>query len=321
MIDRAETAGLGLSFAAHAALLAALSFGLFAAQNRMPVQPQPMDVQFVDEVGLTSAAPTVSTEAPAPSEAPETGPPEEAPPPAAAPAPAEPAPAPPTPTPPAPTPARPAPKPAPAPKPTPAPVPAKPAPARPAPAKPSAAAAAPAPAKAAPAKAAPAARPLGADFLKGVKAEARSEGRNAAATGRRTTGTKLGDDFLKGIAGAREGTARAPTAAVSGAAMAGLGAAIRRQVQPCYDLGALGGTSAMKIVTVLNLRFNRNGTVAAADVIEQTGIDASNRSYARQMADVSRRSVIRCAPLKLPANLYQGGWDDIDMTFTPGAMQ
>jgi outer membrane biosynthesis protein TonB len=302
-------------------LLAALSFGLFAAQNRMPVKSQPMDVQFVDEVGLTAAAPTVSTEAPAPSEAPETGPPEEAPPPPA-PSPAEPAPAPPTPTPPAPAPAKPTPKPAPTPAPSPAPKPSpKPVPAKPAPPTPAAAA----PAKTAPRAARPAApaaaKPLGADFLKGVKAEARGEGRNPAATGKKTTGAKLGDDFLKGIAGAREGTARTPTAAVSGAAMASLGAAIRRQVQPCYDLGALGGTPAMKIVTVLNLRFNRNGTVAAAEVVEQSGVDASNRSYARQMADVSRRSVIRCAPLRLPANLYVGGWDDIEMTFTPGAMQ
>ena len=44
--------------------------------------------------------------------------------------------------------------------------------------------------------------------------------------------------------------------------MNGLGAAIKRQVQPCYELGALGGTPAMSIVTVLHLRFNPDGSVA-----------------------------------------------------------
>jgi hypothetical protein len=31
--------------------------------------------------------------------------------------------------------------------------------------------------------------------------------------------------------------------------------------------------------------------------------------------------VLRCAPVHLPAELYQGGWDDLDFRFTPGQMQ
>jgi len=55
-------------------------------------------------------------------------------------------------------------------------------------------------------------------------------------------------------------------------------------------------------------------------VVEQTGVNAGNRSYAQQMADVSRRAVLRCAPLKLPPELYEGGWEEIEMGFIPGQM-
>ena len=103
--------------------------------------------------------------------------------------------------------------------------------------------------------------------------------------------------------------------------MNGLGAAIRRQVQPCYELGSLDGTAAMQIVTVLRLRFNPDGSVAGTpQVTEQTGVNDGNRSYARQMAELSRRAVLRCAPLKLPSDLYKGGWDDLDIGFKPNQM-
>ena len=79
-MDRAEKTGLGIAFGGHVLLFAALSLGLLAAKpKRLPVADT-MDVQFVDEVGLRSAAPTAAADTPAPSAAPEEGPPEEAPP-------------------------------------------------------------------------------------------------------------------------------------------------------------------------------------------------------------------------------------------------
>ena len=104
--------------------------------------------------------------------------------------------------------------------------------------------------------------------------------------------------------------------------MNGLAAAIKRQVQPCYELGGLGGTPAMQIVTTLRLRYNKDGSVAGnPQLVEQTGINPANRAYAQQIADVARRAVLRCAPVHLPAELYEGGWDDLDFRFTPGQMQ
>ena len=69
-------------------------------------------------------------------------------------------------------------------------------------------------------------------------------------------------------------------------------------------------------------RSNPDGSVAGTpQVVEQKGVDDSNRSYAKQMVEVSRRAVLRCAPLKLPAELYAGGWENITMGFIPGQLQ
>src|SRR3712207_3427502 len=98
-MDRAEATGLGVAVAAHALLLAILSVG-FAGAARKPLLSEPMEVAFVEEVGLESTAPTLSNEAPAPKLAEVEGPvePEAPPPPAPEPIPVpQPAPAPPAP--------------------------------------------------------------------------------------------------------------------------------------------------------------------------------------------------------------------------------
>lgn len=76
-MDRAEAAGLGVATAGHLALLAALTLG-FAA-TRLPVTATaPIEVSFVDEVGLESKAPSPSTVEPAPLAGPQDLPPEPA---------------------------------------------------------------------------------------------------------------------------------------------------------------------------------------------------------------------------------------------------
>jgi outer membrane biosynthesis protein TonB len=289
-LDRADQKGVGLAIVGHLALLAALAIGISRRVPPIHAAPQTMDVQLVDAVGLQSAAPAPATEAPQEQTAPEAGPPEEAPPP-------EPAPAP-TPVPKAvkePVPAPPAPKPVPTPAP------------------------AEKPKKVEPPK--PAAR-LSSNFLKDISSAAKSEAKGASeGKGSRTTGSKLGPDFLKGIAAPSAGKGTTARASITGPAMNGLAAAIKRQVQPCYDLGALGGTPAMQIVTVLQIRFNKDGSVQSAQVTEQTGVDGSNARYKQQMAEVSRAAVLRCSPLKLPVELYAGGWENIEMGFIPRQMQ
>ena len=113
-MDRAEATGLGVAVAGHVALIAALALGLANAVNP-PDVPSAMEVSFVEDMGLVSAAPQPAVEQPAQSMAPEAGPPEEA-----VPAPQ-------------PEPFPPQPRAAPVPEPRPAPRQAAPAPARPAP--------------------------------------------------------------------------------------------------------------------------------------------------------------------------------------------
>jgi outer membrane biosynthesis protein TonB len=290
-MERADRTGLAVAITGHVLLFAALSLSIAKRSPPVNAPAEPMDVQLVDDVGLRSAAPVPATEPPQEMQAPDSGAPQEAPPP-----PPEAAPPPP-------------PKEAP-PKPpektAPSPAPAKPEPAKPAPPKPK-----PAPS-----------REL-SDILKDVKSTAKKEqaGSDAKAKAERAQSAKVGD-LLKGVIGASAGRGENARASVTGAAMNGLAAAIKRQVQPCYELGGLGGTPAMQIVTVLRLRYNPDGSVAGSPLmVEQTGVNAENRAYAQQIAEVARRAVLRCAPVKLPAELYEGGWDDLNFRFTPGQMQ
>lgn len=286
-MDRAEATGFGVAAAGHVALLGVLSLG-FANASRPPLMADPIEVAFVDEVGLKAAVTEASTEDPAEAQAPAAGPPEEA-----APEPVE-APPEPKPTPPPPQPKAAAP--APEPKPQPKERSAKPAPAK-------AEAKKPAPPKAAPAK--PAA----------LKSEA-----NAAGSGKQARASRLGSDLLKGLSDPSAGKAEKPRAAVSSRNMAGLVQAIREQVKPCYVIPT-GGEDSDSIQTVLRLRFRQDGAIATPPTVaEQSGITSSNRGYAKQMADAARRAVLRCAPLKLPPDLYEGGWEDIEFVFNPRAM-
>ena len=141
-LDRAELAGTGAALAFHVALIAALSMSL--AHVASVPEPPSMEVEFVDEVGLTAAAPDQVAVPPPASAAPEIG---EAEPLDTAPAVAPPAPREVT---------------IPSPRPT----------------------AKPAPAKSAPARPAPRASRIGDDFLKGIAdspSTSKSPARPAAA--------------------------------------------------------------------------------------------------------------------------------------------
>ncbi|HKR24941.1 MAG TPA: cell envelope biogenesis protein TolA, partial [Allosphingosinicella sp.] len=58
-MDRVEATGIGVALVGHAALFAALSFG-FAMTVSPPPLEQAMEVSFVEEVALDSAAPQPS---------------------------------------------------------------------------------------------------------------------------------------------------------------------------------------------------------------------------------------------------------------------
>lgn len=86
-MDRAEATGVGVAVVGHAGLFAILMLGL-ARTGSPPLSGDPIEVSFVEEVGLTAAAPEPVISPPEQGMAPQAGPPEDA-------APATPEPAPP----------------------------------------------------------------------------------------------------------------------------------------------------------------------------------------------------------------------------------
>jgi len=287
-MERAEKVGLGVAAGGHLLLFGALSLGWLLTPPPVPPPPPPMDVSMVDDIGLVAQAPQ-STVAPTASKAPDTGPAEEAPPPAAAP--------------PAPEPAPPVKQPkaaAPPPKSSPQPAPAPKAPAKPTPEK----------AKTPPKRDAAA--------LSNVMADIKGEGKNRDAKGRKQRASLLGDDFRKTLAQSQANThSDAPQAAkMSAQALAGIVDAIKRQIQPCADRQINPGPGANEIKVVLNLRLNRDGTLAATPTMVRTsGTTDDNQRYVQRVRDLGIAAFKGCSPLKLPQEYYAtagGGWSNLN---------
>ncbi len=134
--------------------------------------------------------------------------------------------------------------------------------------------------------------------------------------------TSLGTDFLKGIPVTKStGKAEAPrVAGISPIAMNGLVALIASQVKPCYTIPA-GGADAASIISRVRLRLKRDGSIGVApEVVGNLGVNGANQPYLQQMNEAARRALQRCAPYKLPAELYEGGWEDLIFRFNPVQM-
>ena len=102
-------------------------------------------------------------------------------------------------------------------------------------------------------------------------------------------------------------------------AAAAIAAAIRAQVTPCWNL-PVGAAQAGKVTALLHIDINRDGSIAGRPaVVSQTGVTAGNADYARAFAETARRAVLRCAPLKLPADQYDQ-WKAVEINFDPTSM-
>jgi outer membrane biosynthesis protein TonB len=102
-------------------------------------------------------------------------------------------------------------------------------------------------------------------------------------------------------------------------AAATLAQAIRAQVAPCWN-PPIGGEDVRKMTVLIAADYNRDGSLAAAPrIVSQTGRTAANADYARAFAETAVRAVLRCQPLKLPANLYSF-WQSVEINFDPETM-
>jgi hypothetical protein len=90
-----------------------------------------------------------------------------------------------------------------------------------------------------------------------------------------------------------------------------------RQVRRCYRSPRVA-TLGRRISTQLRVRIAPDGAIAGLPtVVAQSGVDGTNQAYADRMAQAAIESVLRCAPLVLPAEAYRGMTITMDLTFSP----
>ncbi|MCI1142024.1 hypothetical protein MOP88_06455 [Sphingomonas sp. WKB10] len=179
-------------------------------------------------------------------------------------------------------------------------------------------AAKPAPAKA---TAKPAAEPAKTGKGKSASAAkssaAKGSGSSETAKAARPRGSRLGDNFLAGLTSEKStSTSTAPRAAkIDARALAGIIDAIERQIRPCAMRQVNPGPGANEILTVLDLRLNEDGSLAATPkMVRQSGITDENERYKQRVIDLGIAAFKGCSPLKLPPEYYStpsGGWNAI----------
>ena len=102
-------------------------------------------------------------------------------------------------------------------------------------------------------------------------------------------------------------------------AAANIASAIIRQVQPCANRQVTPGPGAERIRVDLNLRINRDGSLAAPPrVVNHDGVDGENRRYLDRVDDLAIATFSGCAPLRgLPADLYDvtNGWRSFTLRY------
>jgi outer membrane biosynthesis protein TonB len=109
------------------------------------------------------------------------------------------------------------------------------------------------------------------------------------------------------------------TARVDPRAAATLAQAIQSQVAPCWN-PPIGGADVRKMTVLIRADFAKDGRVLGVPtVVSQTGQTAGNADYARAFAETAKRAVLRCSPLKLPANMYDL-WRSVEINFDPESM-
>ncbi|WP_298195234.1 hypothetical protein [Novosphingobium sp.] len=117
-------------------------------------------------------------------------------------------------------------------------------------------------------------------------------------------GSAIGQAVPKGVAGL---TVRQRT---------NLAEMIRAQVTPCWNPPSAEETSG-HVTVLMRIRLGRDGGVTGLPAVSRTtGLTTVNGAYANALAGSVRRAILRCAPLKLPAELYEA-WADVELNFDP----
>ena len=145
-----------------------------------------------------------------------------------------------------------------------------------------------------------------------------------AGAGRRQAdrGATLGPDLLRGIGNdPASNSQRVQGAVMSAQALAGIVEAIKRQVLPCARRNRNPGPGASDIRVRINLRINRDGTLAGTPrALSTSGVTAENARYEDRVKELAINAFIACSPLRgLPDELYRtpsGGWNNINLNYS-----
>lgn len=126
----------------------------------------------------------------------------------------------------------------------------------------------------------------------------------------RSGGSRLGDDFLEGVsAGERSDSRGTPASRAGPAEQASITAAIIRQLKPHWN--APQGVDAEQLVTILSWELNPDGSLKGRPkVVDQQGINNSNRPQAPLHAERAIRAVQLAAPFNLPEEYYDA-WKSV----------
>lgn len=90
------------------------------------------------------------------------------------------------------------------------------------------------------------------------------------------------------------------------------------QVKSCYRAPKVI-RAARAISTTLLVRYAADGTlIGLPQVLRQSGVTPENAGQARLMGEAASLAVVRCQPIGLPPELHDGGWDEFELTFSPG---
>ena len=92
------------------------------------------------------------------------------------------------------------------------------------------------------------------------------------------------------------------------------------QVKKCYRHPGVP-SAGRSISTRVRLRLSPDGGLLDVPmIVTQTGVTPDNRLFAGRMAEAASQAVMRCAPLRLPSELHAGGWEEMDLTFSPSVL-
>lgn len=91
---------------------------------------------------------------------------------------------------------------------------------------------------------------------------------------------------------------------------------IRSQITPCWNPPQAEEGSG-HVTVLMRIRLGRDGQVSGSPTVARiSGQTVANGAYANALAGSVRRAVLRCAPLRLPAELYDA-WADVELNFDP----